>query len=61
MQHFLGEDFNVEYLEIFAGIELDECYINMEIAWYMATALEKQWVAAIPYIEKNKLGSWVHN
>ena len=61
MQHFLDEDFNAEYLELVAGIKSDEYYINMEIAWYMATALAKQWVATIPYIEKNKLGSWVHN
>jgi hypothetical protein len=33
----------------------------MEIAWYMATALAKQWDAAIPYLEQAKMEKWVHN
>jgi hypothetical protein len=33
----------------------------MEIAWYMATALAKQWDSAIPYIERHKMTPWVHN
>ena len=32
----------------------------MMIAWYMATALAKQWNAVIPYIEQRKLSPWVH-
>ncbi|MDO5145648.1 MAG: DNA alkylation repair protein [Eubacteriales bacterium] len=61
MRHFLDEDFNVEYSELVAGISSDEYYINMEIAWYIATALAKQWAATIPYIENNRLDPWVHN
>lgn len=30
------------------------------IAWYMATALAKQWNTVIPYIEQRKLSPWVH-
>jgi hypothetical protein len=33
----------------------------MEIAWYMATALAKQWDAAIPYLENARMDKWVHN
>jgi hypothetical protein len=33
----------------------------MEIAWYMATALAKQWTATIPYLENNIMDKWVHN
>jgi hypothetical protein len=33
----------------------------MEIAWYMATALAKQWESTISYIENKKMGVWVHN
>ena len=32
----------------------------MMIAWYMATALAKQWNAVIPYIEQRKLSPCVH-
>lgn len=61
MQHFLDEDFSPEYLELAAGIKSEEYYINMEIAWYMATALAKQWDAAIPLLENAKMDVWVHN
>ena len=61
MRHFLDEDFNVKYLELIAGIRSDEYYVNMEIAWYMATALAKQWDAVVPYIETNRLDAWTHN
>lgn len=61
MQHFLEEDFRPEYLDWVTGIHSEAYYINMEIAWYMATALVKQWEATIPYIETNRMGKWVHN
>lgn len=61
MQHFLDEDFKPEYLTMVSGIKSGEYYINMEIAWYMATALAKQWDAAIVYIEQQKMEKWVHN
>lgn len=61
MSHFLDGDFDSKYLKKVADIKSDEYYINMMIAWYFATALTKQWDAAIGYIEQNKLGVWVHN
>lgn len=61
MQHFLDEDFCVDYLERVAKIRSEEYYINMMIAWYFATALAKQYDAAVPYIRKQRLDSWVHN
>ena len=33
----------------------------MMIAWYFATALAKQYEAALPYISGYKLDKWVHN
>ena len=61
MQHFLDEDFSSEYLDMVSRIRRDEYYINMEIAWYMATALAKQWDEVIPYLEQKKMEPWVHN
>jgi 3-methyladenine DNA glycosylase AlkD len=61
MQHYLDEDFKEEYLEKVSGVRSEEYYVNMEIAWYMATALAKQWDAAIPYIEGARMEKWVHN
>ena len=39
----------------------EEYYVNMMIAWFFATALAKQWDAAIPYLQQGALDSWVHN
>jgi len=61
MVHFLDEDFDRSYLEMVAQIRSEEYYINMMIAWYFATALAKQYEAALPYIEKRRLASWTHN
>ena len=43
-----------------AGVQSQEYYVNMMIAWYFATALAKQWDAAVPYIEQHRLSEWVH-
>ncbi|MCF0221909.1 MAG: DNA alkylation repair protein [Fibrobacter sp.] len=46
-----------------AGVPLanPEYYVQMEVAWYFATALAKQWEDAFPYIECCKLDPWTHN
>ena len=31
------------------------------VAWFFATALDKQCDHAIPYIEQNRLAPWTHN
>lgn len=61
MQHFLDDDFKPEYLEMVSQVKSEEYYVNMEIAWYMATALAKQWDFTIVYIEEKKMDKWVHN
>ena len=61
MEHFLDEDFKTSYLTKVAKIRSDEYYVNMMIAWYFATALAKQYEAALPYIEEQKLDKWTHN
>ena len=61
MDHFLDEDFAVDYVEMAAGVQSDEYYVNMMIAWYFATALAKQYDAVVPFIEENRLAPWTHN
>lgn len=60
MEHYLDADFRPEYLRM-ANISSEEYYVNMEIAWYLATALAKQWDAAIVLLENRELSRWVHN
>ena len=61
MGHFLDEDFREEYLRWVSDIHSEEYYVNMMIAWYFATALAKQYEAALPFIENRQLDPWVHN
>lgn len=59
MSHYLDDDFKAEFLEIPAKVRSEEYYVNMMIAWFFATALAKQWDAAIVYLEQGKLSEWV--
>lgn len=60
MRLYLDADFDPEYVKLVAEVKSDEYYVNMMIAWYMATALAKQWDAVIPYIEEHRMSDWVH-
>lgn len=61
MEHFLDEDFDLQYPEMAAGIRSEEYYVNMMIAWYFATALAKQYQSVLPFLENNSLAPWTHN
>lgn len=61
MEHFLGGDFREEYPEMVAAVKSEEYYIRMMQAWYFATALAKQYDAALSFIEERRLEPWTHN
>lgn len=60
MVYCMDEHFSPDHLALVAGVQSEEYYVNMMIAWYFATALAKQWDAAIPYLEERRLPAWVH-
>ena len=60
MTYCLDERFTSAHLARVAAVQSEEYYVNMMIAWYFATALAKQWDAAIGYIEERRLSPWVH-
>ena len=60
MRLYLDEDFKPEYADLVAGVTSEEYYVNMMIAWYMATALAKQWDAIISYVEEHRFSDWLH-
>lgn len=60
MVFFLDQHFDASLLARVAKIQSDEYYLKMMQAWYFATALAKQWEAAVPYIEARLLSPWVH-
>ncbi len=61
MAHFLDENFRPGYLDLVADIRTEEYYLRMMQAWYFATALAKQYEAALPYLESRRLEPWTHN
>ena len=61
MAYYLDDAFDPAYLEWVAALQSEEYYVNMMIAWYFATALAKQYDAAIPYLADCRLDRWCHN
>ena len=61
MRYFLDGHFSPEHPEMVAAVKSEEYYIRMMQAWYFATALAKQWDAALPYLAENRLDKWTHN
>lgn len=61
MTHYLDAEFKTEYLDWVADIRSEEYYLRMMQAWFFATALAKQYDAALPYIENRRLDKWTHN
>ncbi len=60
MQHFLDAHFRPEYPEWVAAVQSEAYYVQMEQAWYFATALAKQPDAVMPYLTEHRLHPWVH-
>ena len=61
LEHFLDEDFKVEYAEKVAAVKSEEYYVKMMQAWYFATALAKQYESVLPFIKERRLERWTHN
>lgn len=61
MSFYLDDAFRPEILELVAAVRSPEYYVNMMIAWFFATALAKQYDAALPMIQNRKLEKWTHN
>ena len=61
MAYYLDDGFDPAYLEWVAALRSEEYYVNMMIAWYFATALAKQYDAALPFLEDCRLDRWCHN
>ena len=61
MEHYLVEDFDPAYPALVASVRSEEYYVRMMVAWYFATALAKQWDAALPWLTDRRLDEWTHN
>ena len=61
MDHFLDEAFDLAFLALVAGVQSEDYYVKMMVAWYFATALAKRYDETIPFIEGKRLSPWTHN
>lgn len=61
MSWFLDGDFRPEYLDWAAATPDGEYYLHMMVAWFFATALAKQYEAALPYLTERRLSVKTHN
>lgn len=61
MRLFLDERFESRFLDDVAAIRSEEYYVRMMQAWYMATALCKNWDAAVSVLKEQKMEPWTHN
>ena len=61
MNYFLNEDFKEEHLQKVEQVKLDDYYVKMMIAWYLATGLAKNYDQFIKAIEEKKFDSFTHN
>ena len=60
-QYYLDEAFDPAYLEWVAALRCEEYYVHMMVAWFFATALTKQYEAALPYLRARRLDRITHN
>ena len=61
LKFYLGDAFDEAYLRQVADVRSEEYYVRMMVAWFFATALDRQYEAALPYIAQRRLPPWTHN
>lgn len=61
MRFYLDDGFRDEILALAASVNDDAYYVHMMVAWLFATALAKQYDAALPYLEQRRLSPRTHN
>ena len=61
MNYYLGEDFDIEHLRKVEEVKLDDYYVKMMIAWYLATGLAKNYEPFVQVIEDRRFEMFIHN
>ena len=61
MNYYLGDDFEEEHIQRVAEIKLDDYYVKMMVAWYLATGLVKNYNQFVKAIEEKRFDSVTHN
>lgn len=61
MNYYLGDDFKEEHLRKVAEIRLTDYYVEMMVAWYLATGLAKNFDPFVRVIEERWFSTSIHN
>lgn len=61
MNYYLNEDFKEEHLQKVEQVKLDDYYVRMMVAWYLATGLAKNYDSFIKAIEERRFDASTHN
>ena len=61
MNYYLDGDFKEEHIQKVEEVKLDDYYVKMMIAWYIATGLAKNYESFIKVIEERRFDSFIHN
>lgn len=61
MNYYLGEDFRQEHIEKVKEVRLDDYYVKMMVAWYLATGLAKNYDDFVSALEKKEFDRFTHN
>ena len=61
MNYYLDNDFKEEHLQKVEQVKLEDYYVRMMIAWYLATGLAKNYDAFIKVFEEQRFDVFTHN
>ena len=61
MHYYLDQAHAQTAMDLASGVQSDDYYVNMMIAWFFATALYHCYDSALPYLTNNRLNVFVHN
>ena len=61
MNYYLDDDFKQEAIDKVSKIKLDDYYVKMMIAWYLATGLAKNYDDFVKAIEDKQFDPFTHN
>lgn len=61
MNYYLGDDFKEEHIQKVAEVKLEDYYVKMMIAWYLATGLAKNYDSFLKAIENHYFDEFTHN
>lgn len=61
MNYYLSDEFKEEHLLKVEEVKLDDYYVKMMVAWYLATGLAKNYASFIKPIEEKKFDKFTHN